>query len=216
MKTILEIYKHYKIMPLLQEHQLRVASVAAMICDNIDAPIDRSEIISACLLHDMGNIIKFDLASPLNDFDETELEYWEDVQKEFRKKWPDEHVASREIAREIGINRITLELIENIGIVKSHLIAAENGDMNKKIGCYSDMRVGPHGILPLDERINDAKKRYSKKFYGIENDEQIEIWRNALKNIERDIFSLCTITPNYINDHSLESYFLKLRKFSVV
>ncbi len=61
MRKISEIYEEYKIMPNLREHQLRVAAVAAQICDNFNKPLNKKEIITACLLHDMGNIIKFKL-----------------------------------------------------------------------------------------------------------------------------------------------------------
>ena len=59
--TILEIYEKYKIMPQLQEHQLRVASVAKTICDHLLVPVHTDHVVSVCLLHDMGNILKFDL-----------------------------------------------------------------------------------------------------------------------------------------------------------
>ena len=36
MRKILDIYDEYKIMPNLQEHMLRVAAVASLICDNFD------------------------------------------------------------------------------------------------------------------------------------------------------------------------------------
>ena len=61
MKNITDIYEKYKIMPLLAMHQIRVAAVAMMICDSLSVPIDKDSVIKACLLHDIGNIIKFDL-----------------------------------------------------------------------------------------------------------------------------------------------------------
>jgi 5'-deoxynucleotidase YfbR-like HD superfamily hydrolase len=61
-KVILELYDTYKIMPQLAAHQLRVAAVAYAITQAIFEPIHDEELISACLLHDMGNILKFDLS----------------------------------------------------------------------------------------------------------------------------------------------------------
>ncbi len=60
MKNIIQIYSQYKIMPTLQQHQLRVAGVAKQICDSISEPIDKEVVVDVCLVHDMGNIIKFD------------------------------------------------------------------------------------------------------------------------------------------------------------
>jgi len=49
-------------MPQLDEHQLTVAAVADFICAHFNGNINRNNIVKACLLHDMGNIIKFDLS----------------------------------------------------------------------------------------------------------------------------------------------------------
>jgi len=51
-------------MPSLQLHMFRVAGVASVICENFKQPelINQDDIVSACLLHDMGNIIKFNLS----------------------------------------------------------------------------------------------------------------------------------------------------------
>ena len=48
-------------MPNLAMHQLRVAGVAMQICESLDTNIDTNSVVKACLLHDMGNIIKFNL-----------------------------------------------------------------------------------------------------------------------------------------------------------
>ena len=79
-KNISEIYEEYKIMPNLREHMLRVAGAASLICDNFTEPLNKEEIISACLLHDMGNIIKFKL-DYFPEFNKPEkAEYWQNVQ----------------------------------------------------------------------------------------------------------------------------------------
>ncbi len=50
------IYKKYKIMPQLQEHMFRVAAVALLICENFEDSLPKEDIVTACLLHDMGKI----------------------------------------------------------------------------------------------------------------------------------------------------------------
>jgi 5'-deoxynucleotidase YfbR-like HD superfamily hydrolase len=45
----------------LQLHQLRVAAVGQIICESIPDFDETEEVVTTCLLHDMGNIIKFDL-----------------------------------------------------------------------------------------------------------------------------------------------------------
>jgi 5'-deoxynucleotidase YfbR-like HD superfamily hydrolase len=84
----------------LQDHQLRVAAVASIICDSFDFLINKEKIIKVCLLHDMGNIIKFQL-DYFPELNKPEgLEYWQNVQKEFIAKYgPNEHNATMKIMR---------------------------------------------------------------------------------------------------------------------
>ncbi len=108
MRQVRDLYRDYKIMPSLAAHQFRVAGVAWAIMDATDesalpSPLRRNEVISACLLHDMGNILKFDL-SYFPEFLEPEgLSYWKVVKADFRAKYGmDEHAATLQIAKEIG------------------------------------------------------------------------------------------------------------------
>ena len=85
MRTIQQIYSDYKIMPNLQLHQLRVASVAKIIAENFKEKLDKESIVIACLFHDMGNIIKFNF-SYFTEFLKPEgLEYWQAVKNEYIK-----------------------------------------------------------------------------------------------------------------------------------
>jgi len=59
---ILKIYEKYKILPALQQHMFRVASVAKMIAEHMVIDVDIDCITKAALLHDMGNILKFNLS----------------------------------------------------------------------------------------------------------------------------------------------------------
>src|SRR5436305_1624080 len=107
MALITEIYEKYKIMPNLQLHQLRVAAVAKKISDNLVTQVDKAAVVEACLLHDMGNIIKFNLSkSPqFPSFLEPEgLKYWQAVKDDYLQKYQteDEHQATLAIAKEIG------------------------------------------------------------------------------------------------------------------
>ena len=104
---IKQIYLNYRIPPNLQDHMLRAASVGAYISDHWKnkADLDKNSMIQALLLHDMGNIIKFDFRfSYLLGKEEANTGYWKKIQQEFIKKYgDDEHVATVEIAKEIGL-----------------------------------------------------------------------------------------------------------------
>lgn len=60
-ETISQIYDRYQVLPALQLHMLRVAAVAQLICSSHHRALPTDHIISCCLLHDIGNILKFDL-----------------------------------------------------------------------------------------------------------------------------------------------------------
>ena len=61
--TISQIYNKYSIPINLKKHMLRVAAVGKIICDNTkDIKINKNLIIKTLLLHDIGNILKFDFS----------------------------------------------------------------------------------------------------------------------------------------------------------
>ena len=58
--NILEIYNKYHLPENLQMHMLRVAACSNLIIDNWNGlDIDKQAIIRVCLLHDMGNMVKY-------------------------------------------------------------------------------------------------------------------------------------------------------------
>ncbi len=212
MKTISEIYKDYKIMPNLAEHMLRVAGVAYLICDNFDLPVKKDEIVSACLLHDMGNIIKFNLTKFPEFLQPEGLEYWQKVQQEYFEKYgEDEHVATNMIAKEIGVSDKTIELINAIGFFNAGE-TAKGDDYDKKITAYCDDRVNPFGIVSLEDRLADLRSRYAHK--GGDTPER-RAFEAGLRAIEPQVFAKCKIKPEDINDETVAPIISKLRDFVV-
>jgi len=214
MKNITDIYEKYKIMPLLAMHQIRVAAVAMMICDSLSVPIDKDSVIKACLLHDIGNIIKFDL----NHFPETNepqgIGYWEQVKNEYINKYGnDEHFASVKIAEELHASQFIVELIASVD--SSFVIEIKNSDdLAKKICNYADQRVTPHGITSIRERNLEAKERY-KNHPRAFDDESSNLFIFNMEEIEKQIFSLSNIKPEDINDESARDYIEKLKNFEI-
>ena len=72
---IRDLYDKYNLMPQLREHQLRVGGIVRLITN------DHDSIITA-LVHDMGNIVKFDLDKPYNKIDA--VEKWKIEQEHVR------------------------------------------------------------------------------------------------------------------------------------
>jgi len=215
--NILEIYKKYQIMPQLQEHQLAVAAVAEMICENFKPSprtplpegegkpyLDHDIIVAACLLHDMGNIVKF-------NFDQTKeyklapqevgrLDYWKVVKEKFMAKYgTDSHNVTIKIIKEIGVSARVFELIDCVGFDQGADNAATD-DFGKKICAYSDMRVMPAGACSLEERMADLRVRYKNHPEGAHNR---DVFEAALRQIERQIFENCDIKPEDITEKAI-------------
>lgn len=210
MKTVQEIYSEYKIMPNLQEHQLRVAAVAKIIAENFNGNLDVESIVTACLFHDMGNIIKSDLARFPEFVEEKGIEYWQGVKDEFVQKYgPDESVATKIIAKAIGLNAKATECLNHIGF--SNLSRNEKGNsFENKICNYSDMRVGPHGIISLEERYIDGHKRYSGSKHMVASEKYEELAQSG-RMIENQIFETASIRPEEITDEKIKNLMEELR-----
>jgi len=214
-KTISEIYKEYKIMPALQDHMYRVAAVAALICDNFDGPLAKKEIITVCLLHDLGNIIKSRLEY-FPEFNEPEgIEYWQDVQNYYKEKYgADEHKATREIMKELGVADKLIDMINQIdfSLLYNH---SDSNDFFIKIIIYADNRVDPHGVVSYDERMNEAKKRYGNWKNLKRTDEERQKLIASGKEIEKQIFAKCKIRPEDINNQTVIPIVSSLRNFVI-
>lgn len=213
MRKITDIYSQYKIMPNLQLHQLQVAAVAEQFCDSLEVEADKKSIITACLLHDMGNIIKFNLGYFPEFLEPEGLEYWQNVQSEYLEKYgKDEHEATLDIAKELGMND---EVIKNIDAVGFHnwCVTNESENLNQKICTYADTRVFPKGVVSVKERLLDGINRYET------NDEELKIQREMLHNcihdIEKQIFIYSKIKPDDITDASIAERVEKLKDFLI-
>ena len=213
-RTISKIYDEYKIMPTLREHMFRVAAVASLICDSFNEPLPKEEIISACLLHDMGNIIKFKL-DYFPEFNKPEgLEYWQIVQGEYIEKYGDnEHEAIIKKMKELGLPKNIIELADSN---QFSLLCRQRDaeDVSVKIIHYADSRVGPYGILSYRERMNDAKKRYENHKNLVHKEERQKLVACG-EDMEKQIFSKCKIKPEDITDEAINLLILELKDFVI-
>lgn len=221
--NILEIYKQYKIPPNLQEHQLRVAAVGSIISDNINVEVDKNNLVKACLLHDMGNIIKFDLTIFLEFLEPEGIDYWRKVKDEFIDQYgEDEHVATYSIMKELGVSEKVERLVKASGFSKAEsLYKSEN--FAEKIVFYSDARVTPHGIGTLSQRLEDGTKRYVKnqQSKGVKTEQgrknakwDLDLFNRLsefVRKLEVQIFSESNINPEDINNDTVEKVIPKLR-----
>lgn len=217
MRTVLEIYDAYRIIPNLQMHQLRVAAVGKIIADNFSEPLDSKSVVLACLFHDMGNIIKFDFKTLLHFLEPEGLAYWQASKDEWIAKYgPDEHAASLAVAKEIGLSENVQGFID--GTRFSRLEAARDGaSFEEKIVKYADMRAAPLGVVSLLDRLEEGRVRYAeRKGYNTpEGREKYRLSTAAAIEIEKQIFEYCSVRPEDINDTSVAPLIEELRNYPV-
>ncbi len=219
--TAAEIYQTYNIPPNLRQHHYWVAGVALWILDHwhgTDAP-DHNLITSELLLHDLGNVIKFDLENYFHLLGESEKgkkEYWQNAQKEFITQWgPNEHVATENIMKDIGVRDEVVALFNRCGSSK----AKENtksGDWSEKICTYADIRVAPHAIVSVDERWDEVLERYRGRGHSLGDIEEVERRRTYTGILEEQIQTRVTKPLSEISTTSITSYIEKLPSVEIV
>lgn len=216
MRTTQDIYDAYRVMPSLQLHQLRVAACAQQICESLTVEIDSHAVIVGCLLHDMANIIKSDLGL-FPDFVEPEgVAHWQMVKDHFIARYgTDEHRAAIAICREIGIGEDSITIVDHIGF--SQMRETARAPLAIQIGEYCDLRVGPHGVISMQARLDEATERYRGKYSDIPRaQEEYEVLVAAAYQIEQQIFSQTDIAPQDLTEASAARYFDALRSRAIV
>ena len=192
---ISDIYEKFSITPMLQVHQKRAAAVGMYIADHWNDQINKETIIQALLLHDMGNIIKFDLENKpqLLGAELPRVDFWKKKQQEFIQTYgTDEHTATLEIAKSLGVSEDILYLLEHMGSGNlSKTVELDNWEL--KIVSYADLRAGPFGILSVNKRFDDLIARYKGRNHPIANIERTERNRLYCLDVEKQIQKHTTI-----------------------
>lgn len=210
---ITEIYKKYQVPINLQEHMLRVASVANFIVENwIDDSLDKNKVLAVSLLHDIGNIVKFDFEKNTDFYSKNEvsIDQLKKIQLEFINKYGnDDDEANVKILSELGLDKELIDIVRNkkfSNCINTSL--SENWIL--KILLYSDLRVLPHGIDDLENRFKDVMDRMPK----YSNRPDIQDMFSACRNIELEIQKNVAIPLSVINslkiNEDLVNFELKL------
>lgn len=206
--TTEELYKKYRVIPNLQDHLYRVAGVGWIIADAYGSRVNKNDIIKACLLHDIANIIKFDLMRHPGTLQPQGFEYWNNVRNEMIAKYGDnENEAHYAIARELNIEKRIIDLMKVVGFPNSCEVQ-KSDDLEKMITAYADRRVDFNGITSVADRDENGRQRYG---YEV-SDFSIKMNR-CCNEMEEVLFNNISLKPEEINDRSvnvlrseLESY----------
>jgi hypothetical protein len=209
--NVRQVYGKYFIPKNLQEHMLRVSALSKIILEGWTGSEAGSEIIvKTCALHDIGKPVTFDIAKqagygmPASDIANlTKLQ--EFVKSQYGKT---ETEAVIGMCKDIGFSEEGIRIIENM---ERHwrIIPGlfEAGDINTLISIYCDMRIGPKGILPLVERLEDLKNRVGPEDYedNVKNGKRLELL--IKKSSKADL--------NSITEKDLEDLFPELLELEI-
>jgi len=199
--TIAELYKKFGIPPNLQEHMQRVYGVVSFIekhwtgQQNIDWNLTKK----MALLHDVGNIVKFDFVKHPEFLgkEEANTDYWKDIQKQMIDKYgSDDNEATRKMLTEIGLDPEVVDMIFNKRFLNS-IETANSKHSALKILYYADLRVLPLGVGSLEERIADIRKRYNPEYTSRPNFEELV---NACYEIEKEVQQNLDVSVDEITD----------------
>lgn len=192
---------------------LRVGAVASIICDSlIEVVVDKNLIVTTALLHDMGNIIKYDFSKVdlLDEKDKTRVNDLKLTQKKFINKYgdsPDE--ATLSVIKEITSDSSVVNLCKN-----SHWELADQflhtDFWDRKIVLYSDIRVGPFGVFGLNDRFDDLENRRPGEKASL------RVLRHQGIEIEKEIQRAVKINLQDINDQLIEKEVENLRNFTIL
>jgi len=213
-----DIYNKYNIPPHLQLHMLRVAGVVKLICkhrEGEDLPVH--DLLSVALIHDMGNIIKFDI-DLYPEFREPEwVDYRKEVQVQFQQYGNNEYEATKYIAKQCGISTGALDILHLFDTYDDDKLL-ESKNILLWIMDYADSRVWMLSIQTTVERISTQVERNMKnKWRSKTKAEEVAENRTATASfMEKWIFKHCSIKPSDINDWTIDPLLEELRHYNII
>jgi len=199
-----EIYQEFGIPPNLQEHMARVWGIISFIenhWNNKDITINWETVKKAALLHDLGNVVRFDFVNHPEYLgsEQANLDHWREVQKQMIEKYGlDDHEATERMLKEIGIEQAIIDIIGNKSFGNS-ISTRNSSNWLSKLLAYADLRTLPTEIGTLNERITDIKARMPK----YTNRPDFEDLVTACKEIEAQIASNLDVPIAQINEQSI-------------
>lgn len=210
--TIQEIYDGYRIPLNLQMHMLRVTSCSKLIVDHWTGPVlNVDSLYKVLLLHDMGNIVKMSEEEVLLIPDEL----FKQIRNSYISKFQyDDHAVSKAIAIDLGLTPYEIQLMDSKVFMKNDQTLA-NGSYETMIGAYCDQRVAPNSVMPLLERLNEAKLRYKNRPGSSMNNPRTEIMIRCAVKIEERIMLHTTIFPHDINNDAILPWIDAFREYRI-
>lgn len=199
---------------MLQLHQLRVGGVASILCDALQLQ-EKREVVTACLLHDMGNLLKMTFHHFPEAFEPEGVPFWSAQKDAMRERYgADEHHATILIAQELGASHRVIQIIDNIGFGRiPELMAAE--DIACVLAEYADLRVAPGGVVSFQERLEEVHRRYAKKEVSTDQSSWYERHMVSIPQVEARLFLDIPLQPEHITEEAVGALFPALQAWEI-
>ncbi len=220
MAKIQDIYDHYLVPSNLQKHMLWTAGIGDIITkswQDSQNKIKAQDVITALLVHDLANIVKFDLsfklATPMDP--SRSLNEWRQIQEKFKARYGlKADQANLAAAKELGLSKQIINLLDDHHF-KSIPKVIKNQNCGHQITLYADLRIAPTGIVSIKDRVIDLKNRYQ----AVDADWQDEtVFKNRLKNclnLEQEINQRTKVDITKIKQDELNQIAKNLRSFPI-
>lgn len=189
---------------------LRVAAVAKVICDNwIWEDFDKEATMTSCFLHDMGNILKFNLDLYPDFFQPEWVDYWKWIKEQYKQYWSNDWEATLSLAYSLGISKTAMKVLY-AQVMLPFQSNVEGNNIAIKICEFADMSVSPHWIISWRERILDLEKRNMKNHaMSLEKAQEVTQRRLMLMaKLENELEKNCPVIGEICwlaNDFDLDS-----------
>lgn len=201
--TIKDVYIKYFVPPNLQEHMVTVAKVCNLIVNNwVGERVVKQQLIRSALLHDLGNIVKFDFDKHPEFLgpEQKRIDFWKQKQLEIIKIYgKDDYTVTSKMLSELGFDENSIESVSarSFANALNAIQVKESSDWHSKIVLYSDMRVLPMKVGSLEERLVNIRDRYPTR-PGLED--MFEACRDIERQIQKHVsVSLSKITQELID-----------------
>jgi hypothetical protein len=172
--TIKQAYEEYMIPSNLQRHMLTVGALAEFVHKYWkDGRLNKNTLVKSALLHDIAKPINFDLSKQASyGMTEKDISKLDRLQKKLKLLGGNEHEIAIKICENIGCSKEVIETVGNTDWSYIPRLIKEN-NMGSLFVIYCDMRVGPNGVLSMEQRLEELKQRTGESWH-VENGIKVE------------------------------------------
>jgi hypothetical protein len=189
---------------------LRVAAISKIILGDWTGPeLNKKAVTVACAMHDIAKPINFVITNQTQyNMSKEDVDNLPRLQTLIKEKYgTEEYDAAFKMCKDVGIEDKSCQIIlvldwSNIPFsIKKH-------NYESMVSIYSDMRIGPKGVLSLQGRIDDLKRR------AYTNDDYDSYLKSG-KILEKEMKKNVSLDLDKISDQDLNSYFAELLNMEV-